>query len=95
MASLDREWPLTGMKQKELLSRLVEFFAHLDRPGQQLITGSLPREYVDDAASRLTERAKLWITERQDEAGLPPHEVELERKRRADVASGRGVKRSS
>lgn len=85
--ALSREWPLTGMKQKELMSRLVEFFAFLDRPSQQLITGTLPPEYVDDAAGRLTDLAKQWIRDRQVEAGLPPHEAALERRRRADVES--------
>lgn len=57
IGGLDAIYKVEGMKQKEMLSRLVEWFVGLDRPCRQLVLGNLPSEYAQDASERLARKS--------------------------------------
>lgn len=65
--ALDAAVALEGVKQKELMSRLIERFAELDRPSQQLFLGTLASEYAADAGERLKQRL-IELTARAESA---------------------------
>lgn len=59
-----------GMTQKQLFSRVIEWFAQQEKESQHLIVGRLPDRYCSDAAMRL---AKRTLELRQiDPNQLPP-----------------------
>lgn len=43
------------MSMVEVMSRLAETYAAADRAGRQLLLGTLPSSYADDAAKRLVD----------------------------------------
>lgn len=62
---LDEVGTLEGMKQKEVISRLVEAWAAVDRPCRQLLLGTLPLEYAHDAGERLADQLAQRIMDVQ------------------------------
>ena len=46
----------TGMTQKELVGRIINWFAQQDRTVQQIILGQIPQEIAVDVAKLMLER---------------------------------------
>jgi len=49
-----REW--NGMTQKELVSRIINWFCGQDRVLQQIVLGQIPEEIAPDVAKMVLER---------------------------------------
>ena len=79
------------MTQIGLLSRLVLFYSRQDRPGRQIMAGTLPLDYADDAARQLAERAVELLHERMEGvAGRIGEADESEAGRKSSGASAGG-----
>jgi len=73
-AVLDGALELEGMKQKLAVSRVIECWAAMSRPTRQMMIGTLPSEYVGDAAERAAQEMAAFCSAREAKAsgGEPP-----------------------
>ena len=67
-AVMDSVLELEGMKQKEAVSRIIECWAALSRPARQLMIGTLPTEYSEDATKRAAAEIGDFCRDREAKA---------------------------